>query len=74
MLGVAGQKCCVRLHGALVWIVLCLKPRANGRHIVGQQLPTLMGVVASVCKKLKVLPVSNFAQQHATGCAKGRNM
>ena len=33
MLGVAGQKCCVRFHGALVWIVLCLKPRANGRNI-----------------------------------------
>ena len=52
MLGVAGQKCCVRFHGALVWIVLCLKPHANGRIIVGQQLPTLMGVVASVCTKL----------------------
>ena len=53
MLGVAGQKFCVRVHGAfIVWIVLCLKPRANGRNIVGQQLPTLMGVVASVCTKL----------------------
>ena len=30
----------------------CLKPHANGRNIVGQQLPTLMGVVASVCTKL----------------------
>ena len=30
----------------------CLKPHANGRNIVGQQLPTLMGVVASFCTKL----------------------
>ena len=26
-----------------------LKPRANGRNIVGKQLPTLLGIVAFVC-------------------------
>ena len=30
--------------------------------------------LASVCTGLKVWPVSNFAQQHATGCANGRSM
>ena len=29
-----------------------LTPRANGRNIVGQQLPTSLGVVASVCTRL----------------------
>ena len=33
--------------------LLAVKPRANGRKIVGQQLPTLLGVVASVCTLLK---------------------
>ena len=26
-----------------------LKPRANGRTVVGLQLPTLLGVIAPVC-------------------------
>ena len=26
-----------------------LKPRANGRNIVGKQLPTLLGIVVFVC-------------------------
>ena len=30
--------------------------------------PTILGVVASVCTQLKVCPVSNFAEQHATTC------
>ena len=33
----------------VVVVSLDLKPRANGRNIVGQQLPTMLGVVASVC-------------------------
>ena len=36
--------------------------------------PTMLGVVASVSKRLKVWPFSNITQQHATGCANGRNM
>ena len=32
-----------------VVVSLDLKPRANGRNIVGQQLPKMLGVVASVC-------------------------
>ena len=36
---------------------MLLKPRVNGRNIVGQQLPTLL---------LIVWPVSNFAQQLPT--------
>ena len=34
--------------------LVAVKPRANGRKIVGQQLLTLLGVVASVCTLLKV--------------------
>ena len=33
----------------VVVVSLDLKSRANGRNIVGQQLPTMLGVVASVC-------------------------
>ena len=33
----------------VVVVLLDLKPRANGRNIAGQQLPTMLGVVASVC-------------------------
>ena len=33
-------------------------------NVVG---PTMLGVVASVSKRLKVWPVSNIAQQHVTG-------
>ena len=43
-----------------------IKLRANGRNIVGQQLPTMLGVVASVCMSLKVFPVSNIGQQFPT--------
>ena len=61
-----------------------IKLRANGLNIVGQQLPTLLGVVASVCTSLKVFPVSNIGQQfpitrnnmqqHVAGNANGPNM
>ena len=34
--------------------LLARKPPANGRNIVGQQLPALLGVVASVCTLLKI--------------------
>ena len=40
-----------------------IKLRANGLSTVGQQLPTLLRVVASVCTSLKVFPVSNIGQQ-----------
>ena len=41
----------VTLHRAVWLLAVCVKPRANGRNIVGQQLPTLpwMLHVASVC-------------------------
>ena len=47
MLGVVGQQCFVRLHGALDIKQSRLKPRENGRNIFGQQLPALMGLVTS---------------------------
>ena len=40
----------------------CLKPCVNGRIV------TLLGVAASFCTKLKVWPVSNFAQQLPITC------
>ena len=43
-----------------------LQLRGNGRNIFDQQLPTLLGVVESVCTLLKVWAVSNFAQQLPT--------
>ena len=55
--------CCVRVHILLhvvgcccvllrkVWNRSTFSPRANGRNIVGLQLPTLLGVVAPVCTK-----------------------
>ena len=52
----------------VVVVSLDLKPRANGRNIVGQQLPKMLGVVASVYTYLKVWPVSNLVQQHPTTC------
>ena len=50
------------------------KSCANGSNIVALRVgdhgtKEMLGVVG-----WKVLPVSNFAQQHATGCANGRNM
>ena len=41
----------VTLHRAVWLLAVCVKSRANGRNIVGQQLPTLpwMLHVASVC-------------------------
>ena len=43
-----------------------IKLREKGRNVVGQQLPTMLGVVASVCTSLKVFPVSNTGQQFPT--------
>ena len=40
--------------------------RANGRNNSQQCLELLANNVASICTGLKVWPVSNFAQQHAT--------
>ena len=45
-----------------------VKPRPNGRNIIGEQLPSMLGVVASVCTSLKVWPVSNFARQLPPTC------
>ena len=43
------------LGDVLVDVVsLDLKPLANGRNTAGQQLPKMLGVVASVCTLLKV--------------------
>ena len=41
---------CTKVGGILV----LLKHRSDGRNIVPHQLPTLLGVVASVCTQLKV--------------------
>ena len=43
-----------------------IKLREKGRNVVGQQLPTMLGVVASVCTSLKVFSVSNTGQQFPT--------
>ena len=52
----------------------CWESCENGSKIVAlrfgdHRTKEMLGVVGS-----KVWPVSNFAQQHATGCANGRNM
>ena len=52
MLGVVGQQCFVRLHGALDIKLSRLKPREKGRNIFGQQLPALMGLVTSFAHRL----------------------
>ena len=52
VLGVVGQQCFVRLHGALDIKQSRLKPRENGRNIFGQQLPALMGLVTSFAHRL----------------------
>ena len=51
-------------------VVLCLKPRANGRNIVGQQLSTLMGVVASVFTKLNFDPFQTLRNNMQQGVQK----
>ena len=58
MLGLVGRQCCVRLHGPLRWIhwkvtnslysAEEIKAHANGRNIVGQQVPTLLGPTCCV--------------------------
>ena len=45
-----------------------IKLRANWRNIVGQQLATMLGVVASVYTLLKLLPVSNIGHQIPITC------
>ena len=52
MLGVVGQQCFVRLHGALDIKLSRLKPREKGRNIFGQQLPALMGLATSFAHRL----------------------
>ena len=37
------------LGDVLVVVASLVKPRANGRNTAGQQLPKMLGVVASVC-------------------------
>ena len=56
------------------WPQQCWKSCANGSNIVAlrfgdHETKEMLGVVG-----WKVWPVSNFAQQHATECAKRRNM
>ena len=46
MLGVLGQQCVVRLHGALDIKRSRLKPRENGRNIFGQQCWELLRLFA----------------------------
>ena len=50
-----------------------IKLRANGLNIVGQQLPTMLGVVASVARRLKFSlfqTLGSNSQQHATTCSR----
>ena len=54
--------------------ILFIKLRANGHNNSQQCWELLANNVASFCTGLKVSSVSNFAQQHATGCSNGRSM
>ena len=72
------RSCVARFARHSKWIACSqaknLKLRENGHNNSRQCWELLAKNVASVCRGLKVSPVSNFAKQHATGCANGRNM
>ena len=89
MLGVVGQQCCVRLHGALS--LTAILARARGPNNVGRVVqtdPTLLRYASAIAEQKKccelfaekfdrfqTLPITrNNIQQHATGCANGLNM
>ena len=62
------------IRNGRAWPQQCWKSCPNGSNIVALRFgdhgtKEMLGVVG-----WKVWPVSNFAQQHATGCANGRNM